>query len=129
MNDLNKFINNSDRIISVLPSSNITLGIINNINEINVNEININEINVNKINENKKKYWIDLCLSNDDDIIQINNKLKNINIEYLESPVIGEPIDMKKGTLTAILNGSKNAYDNCQDIINIYANHIKWKNC
>ena len=33
---------------------------------------------------------------------------------------------MKNGELTTKLSGSKLAYQNCQDIINVYAKHINY---
>ena len=116
IHQIDKFVNNNDKIISVLPNSKITLDVVN---EINLNEINLKEIN-------KRKYWIDLSSSNPHDIINLRNKLKNLNIEFLNSEIFGSTTDMKNGKLLTILSGSKLAYHNCFDLINIYSKHINY---
>ena len=110
INQLNRFIENSDKIISVLPKNKITLDIVNNIN----------------LKNNKLKYWIDLCSCSTDlnDKIIINNKLSELNIKYIDCPINGNNEQMKKGEVSTIINCSKNTYNDCKDIINIYAGNI-----
>ena len=107
-NELNKFIDYNSIIISVLPNSNITLNIINN------------------INNDKKKYWMDLCSSCPKDVTKINNFLLSQNIEYIDAPVSGGPKGMEKGILTSLVSGPQNTYKKLYDIISIYSNQIHY---
>jgi 3-hydroxyisobutyrate dehydrogenase-like beta-hydroxyacid dehydrogenase len=106
LNELNRFIDYSSVIISVLPNSNITLDIVNN------------------IKNNDKKYWMDLCSSCPKDVLKINDNLLKKNIEYIDTPVSGGPKAMEEGILTSVVSGPEATYKKCYDIINCYSENI-----
>lgn len=106
-NEINKFINYNDKIISVLPNSKITYDIVNNIQ-----------------NNKNKKYWMDLCSSCPKDVNKINNKLLKNNIEYIDAPISGGPKGIINGNITSIISGPENTFNIFNDIINIYSKKI-----
>lgn len=108
-NNINYFLNNSDFIFSVLPKSDITLDIVNNINDIDIEQ---------------KKYWIDLCSSFPNDVKNVSYILNKYNIDYIDAPVSGGPSGMKNSTLSTIISGSEECYTNAFDYIKMYSKNI-----
>ena len=70
----------------------------------------------------KNSLFIDLTTHDSTGSINLNNFLNSRNIRYVESPVMGGPIQSKEGILGAIV-GSSN--DNFQDAKNILTNFCK----
>tara|TARA_B100000886_G_scaffold75754_1_gene49061 strand:- start:1110 stop:1949 length:840 start_codon:yes stop_codon:yes gene_type:complete len=104
--EINKFIDCSSMIISILPNSKVTLNL------------------AKKISNQNEKFWMDLCSSCPDDVIQISDIMSNQNISYIDAPVSGGPNGMKNGNLATIISGPIKTYKKYYDIISLYSNNI-----
>lgn len=85
-----------------------------------------NEVN-NIINDiypylRKNQIIIDNTSSNPFEIKNLYNSLLTNNIQLLDAPVSGGPTKAEKGTLSCMVGGDKNIYNNCEDILNTFSN-------
>ena len=103
---INSFIQKNDVILSVLPTSRVTLDIIQ--------KISLEQYN-------NKKYWLDITSSCPYDVKNIDNILHTKNIVYMDAPISGGPSGMEKGIVSSIMSGSKEVREKTRDIIDIYA--------
>ena len=104
----NEFICESDKIISVLPKSSITLDLVNKV----------------EIYDNKVRSWLDLCSSCPKEVNSISNKLKDKGFYYLDAPVSGGPKGMENGKLTSIVSGDRDTFLNLYGLIKLYSENI-----
>jgi len=56
--------------------------------------------------------------------IEVNNLLKSKNISYIESPVMGGPVQAEEGVLGAIVGASKNDFEKTKDILMYFCNDV-----
>ena len=62
-------------------------------------------------------FIIDITTHHSNGSIEINNILKSKNIRYVESPVMGGPVQAEEGVLGAIVGASKNDFEDAKHIL------------
>jgi 3-hydroxyisobutyrate dehydrogenase-like beta-hydroxyacid dehydrogenase len=67
---------------------------------------------------------IDITTHNELGSIEINNMLKKINICYVESPVMGGPVQSEQGILGAIVGCAKNDFKISKEILSSFCQNI-----
>jgi len=66
---------------------------------------------------NPSTLFIDITTHHSTGSIEINNLLKLKNIRYVESPVMGGPVQSEQGVLGAIVGASNNDYEESRNIL------------
>ena len=66
---------------------------------------------------NPSTLFIDITTHHSTGSIEINNLLKLKNIKYVESPVMGGPVQSEQGVLGAIVGASNNDYEESRNIL------------
>ena len=65
----------------------------------------------------KNSFFIDITTHHEKGSIDINNILKSKNIRYVESPVMGGPVQAQNGVLGAIVGSSKDDFEDAKNIL------------
>mgnify|MGYP006109616057 FL=1 len=67
---------------------------------------------------------VDLTTHNEFGSVEINNMLKEMNIHYVESPVMGGPVQSKQGILGAIVGASKSDFEMAKEVLSSFCQNI-----
>ena len=72
----------------------------------------------------KSTLLIDITTHHATGSIEVNNLLKSKNIPYIESPVMGGPVQAEQGVLGAIVGGSDNDFDDSKNILMNFCKNV-----